>query len=709
MHISKISLINYRNFRNTLFEFKKGINTIIGENGSGKTNLFRAIRLLLDDSMLRMSYKLNEGDFNRHLGDWRGHWIIISIEFADLSSDEAIQALFVHGVGNIEDNTVDKATYNLFFRPKADIRLKLSQLAKGDIEGRDTILNEISIDDYETYFTGKSNVDFNNEEVYKEVVGDFDTVEFNFPNDSSKIGVKIPHQLSISKEVSFTFIQALRDVVSDFHNTRTNPLLNLLRMKSEDIDEKDYAVISETVKELNESIEQLPDVLDVSKNIKNTIKSTVGETYSPSSLTIKSNLSDEANKLLQSLHLFIGEPDEDYEGAVHELSLGGANLIYLTLKLLEFNYQKARETFANFLIIEEPEAHIHTHIQKTLFDKLDYGDTQIIYSTHSNQISEVSNLSNINVLSKQRNHAVSFQPAKGLSNDKIEKLERYLDAIRTNLLFAKGVMLVEGDAEELLVPLLIKNVLGVSLDELGVSIINVRSTGFENIAEIFHGDRIQRNCAIMTDLDTSIIDYTPQKGDKKSLKKFKNKCKNSETKGAERKARLDEFVKDNDWLDVFYAEHTFEVDFLMEGNEYEVGQTLREVYEDKSTIKLAKEELDSDDIGVAGKRILTMAKNKGKGWFAILLGKYVDHRTYIPDYIFDALNFAIPRLGNVVISDIVKYRIGKNIKDDESLNFDKTKEILESYLRDDANLTDLINAFEGDYKDDAALNFLKSI
>ena len=709
MYISKVSLINYKNFKNTLFEFKKGINTIIGENGSGKTNLFRAIRLLLDDNMLRMSYKLNEGDFNRFLGEWRGHWIIISIEFSDLSADEAIQALFVHGTGNIEDNTVDRATYNLFFRPKADIRLRLAQLERGDIAGRDDILNEISIDDYETYFTGKSNIDFNDENTYKEIVGDFDSVDFNFPDDASKVGVKIPHQLSISKEVSFTFIQALRDVVSDFHNTRTNPLLSLLRMKSEDIDEDDYAAISETVKELNESIEQLPDVLDVSENIKETIKSTVGETYSPSSLTIKSNLSDEANKLLQSLKLFIGEPEEDYEGAVHELSLGGANLIYLTLKLLEFNYQKARETFANFLLIEEPEAHIHTHIQKTLFDKLDYGDTQIIYSTHSNQISEVSNLSNINVLSKRRNHAVSFQPAKGLSDDKVEKLERYLDAIRTNLLFAKGVMLVEGDAEELLLPLLIKKVLGVSLDELGVSIVNVRSTGFENIAEIFHSNRIQRKCAIITDLDTSIIDYAPKAGDSEAEEKFKRKCRNSEIKGAERKARLDEFVKDNDWLDVFYANHTFEVDFLMEGNQFEVGKTLLEVYEDKPTIKLAKEELDSSHVAVAGRRVLTMAKNKGKGWFAILLGKYVDHKTYIPDYIANALNFTIPKVGKTVIADIIKYRMEKNIMDDKSRNFDRTKTVLESFLNDESNLTNLIDTLEGDYDRDASLTFLKAI
>ncbi|MCB0537479.1 MAG: AAA family ATPase [Bacteroidetes bacterium] len=709
MYISKVSLVNYKNFRNAFFEFNEGINTIIGENGSGKTNIFKAIRLILDDNMLRLSYKLDESDFNRDLGDWRGHWIIISLEFSDLSPEESIQALFVHGAANIEENNVDRATYNLFFRPKSDVRLKLSQLDLGDVDGLSKILDEISIDDYETYFTGKSTVDFNDEKVYKEIVGDFETVEFPFPDNSSKIGVKIPHQLSISKEISFTFIQALRDVVSDFHNVRTNPLLNLLKIKSEDIDEEDYKVISSTVRDLNNSIEQLPDVLDISKNIKETIKSTVGETYSPSSLTIKSSLSEEANKLLQSLRLFIGEPDEDYEGGIHELSLGGANLIYLTLKLLEFNYQKARETFANFLLIEEPEAHIHTHIQKTLFDKLDYGDTQIIYSTHSTQISEVSNLSNINVLSKQRNHAITFQPSKGLSKSKIEKLERYLDAIRTNLLFAKGIMLVEGDAEEILVPLLIKKVLGVSLDELGVSIINIRSTGFENVADIFHEKRIRRKCSIITDLDTSIIDYSENENDSKKLKKFKKKCENSEVKGVERKSRLDEFVKDNEWLDVFYAQHTFEVDFLLAGNDPEVCNILSEVYKDEPTIKIAEKELSSDDVGISGKRILTVANNIGKGWFAIILGKEITIETYIPDYIHKALIFAIPTLKKSIIADIIKYRIKENLLIDDTKDFENTSKTLELYINDEATLEDLILDLEKENEYDSSLNFLKAI
>ena len=96
MYISKVSLVNYRNFENSYFLFNKGINTIIGENASGKTNLFRAIRLILDDNLLSYAYKLNENDFNRNLINWKGRWIIISLEFSEISNEEAIQALFVY-------------------------------------------------------------------------------------------------------------------------------------------------------------------------------------------------------------------------------------------------------------------------------------------------------------------------------------------------------------------------------------------------------------------------------------------------------------------------------------------------------------------------------------------------------------------------------------------------------------------------------------
>ena len=658
MHISKLQLVNYRNFNRADVLFRPGINTIIGENGSGKTNLFRAIRLLLDDNLLRAAYRLDEGDFHRGLGDWRGHWIIISLEFDNVSKDEAIQSLFLHGAGNIEGGDIGRATYNLIFRPKVSVRARLAELEEGDLDGLTDVLSEITIADYETVFTGKSEADFTDPAVYAALVGDFASVRFPDAAYPPELGGKIPGIMAVSKEVCFTFVQALRDVVADFQNNRTNPLLTLLKSKSGEIDPADFAPITAMVESLNTAIEELPDVTTIRSDIRTTINDAAGETYSPNSLSIKSDLSNDADRLFQSLKLFVGEAEPGYEGAIHELSLGGANLIYLTLKLLEFKYQKAKQSFANFLVVEEPEAHIHTHIQKTLFDRLNYSDTQIIYSTHSTHISEVCNVENINVLGRNGGACEVYQPATGLQPEEIGNIQRYLDAVRSSLLFAKSVVLVEGDAEEILVPILIKKVFGVSLDELGVSLINIRSTGFENVAVLFHDQRIRKRCTIVTDLDDAFIDTAPDPLDDDADKLAKARALAAQKSGLERKAALATFTKDNNWLTTHFADHTFEVDFLINGsNAAKVVSILGDVYKLAPTIAQAKAELESKDIAVSGTRMLTIANRMGKGWFAILLGKVVDHHTIIPNYILDAVFKAHGMPTTEVWANILAYRI----------------------------------------------------
>ncbi len=713
MYISKVSLVNYRNFSNAKFLFKKGINTIIGENGSGKTNLFKAIRLLLDENLLSSAYKLNEKDFHRGLSDgWKGHWVIISLEFEDISSDEAIQSLFLHGAGNHESGAVSKATYSLIFRPKIEIRQQLSKLQTGDTSGLETIVNSITIDDYETVFRGKSSADFNNADTYKLLVGDFDNVVFPIDLENPIIGTKIPHQLSINKEVSFTFIKALRDVVADFQNNRTNPLLKLLKSKSGDLDLAALKQISDKVIELNDKIENLEDVQEVRIDIKDTIKENVGETYSPSSLSIKSDLPTEADKLFQSLKLFIGESYDSYEGAIHELSLGGANLIYLTLKILEFKYQKAKESFANFLLIEEPEAHIHTHIQKTLFDKVNYPNTQIIYSTHSTHLSEVSNIENMNILARNGINCEIYHPYINLKKEQIRNVQRYLDAIRSNLLFAKGVILVEGDAEEILIPVLVKKVFGISLDELGISLINIRSTGFENVAVLFHDDRIRRKCSIVTDLDTSIIDCAIDSADSPPEIEFKRKCEKSQKSGAERKIKLTEFIKDNEWVKVFYTEYTFEVDFVMAGNVDGVKKLVDEIYKKDATKDNAIEDLDSEDIAKVGRRILTMANNQGKGWFAIMLSNHVNHLTFIPSNILKAISFAKHQISPDTWFNIFNYRINQIELHDTLENavhdYDKLKDELKKFKDGLICMNELKKFMLENFKDSMTKQFVEA-
>lgn len=656
MHITKLSLVNYRNFKNVKLLFNSGINTIIGENGSGKTNLFRAMRLLLDSSMPRFSTKLAEGDFCRALGDWRGHWIIISLEFDGIAGDEASQSLFLHGVGNAEDEVVSRATYNLIFRPKAYVRQALAQLPTGDLVALESYLGSITIDDYETVLTGKSVANFNDPAVYQNIVGDFETVDFPSALNSPDIGIRLPNILNMPNEVSFTFIKALRDVVSDFHSNRTNPLLTLLKSKSGDITQADFQPIADLIGTLNNEIEGLSDICDIRDDIVTTVGDTVGDTYSPNSISIRSSLSDESDQLFQSLKLFVAESSDGYEGAIHEMSLGGANLLYLTLKLLEFKYQKANQSIANFLLIEEPEAHIHTHIQKSLFDNINYKNTQIIYSTHSSHISEVSNIKNMNIIGLVNGVCEVFQPSSGLDDEKMGFVQRYLDAIRSNLLFARSVVLVEGDAEEILIPILLKKALGLSLDEIGISLVNIRSTGFENIAMLFDEQRIKKRCSIITDLDEAFFDTTILPTDNPTNIKKKEKAIGSQETGFARKGRLDDFCLNNPWISTYYADHTFEVDFIKSSNEFYLKKIVGDVYTQQAAINTAMTDLSSTDIATSGSRALTMANYQGKGWFALTLGKAIDFKVAIPEYIFDAIKFAHGDFNAELNFKILKHR-----------------------------------------------------
>ncbi|MCD4743056.1 MAG: AAA family ATPase [Desulfobacteraceae bacterium] len=662
MYISKLSLRNFRNFRNETLDFTKGVNTIIGENGSGKTNLFHAIRILIDESMPRVT-RFYESDFNRSIGDWIGHWIVIQMEFSELDSSDEAQSIAMHKVGESDEIDSTKGTYSVFFRPRIDFRRSLFSLSEDEQKSKDdleNLLSSISLNDYETVFNGRGNTDFSEDDNYKKFVGDFDSIVFPDPDEEQTdvYGIKM-YGISIPNEFACTFAKALRDVEADLRSYRDNPLLNLLRDKEKNIEIDKKTEIEKQVEDLNTNISELDEVKGVSSGITQSVKEAVGETYAPN-VNIKSELPSEMEKLLQSLKLWVGDPDEEgHEGRLWELSLGGANMIYLSLKLLEFERVKRQDKIANFILIEEPEAHIHTHIQKTLFQNLKQQNTQIFISTHSTHISSVSQISSMNILGRGKQIAEVYNPSNKLTKKEKTRLERYLDASRTNLLFAKGVILVEGDAEQILLPVLVKNVLGVSLDEIGISLINIGSTGFTNVAKLFHSDRVRRNCSILTDNDISIVQL-PEDSSEDS--EYEKGCRNSELSGIDRKEKLDVFCKKNIWITPFYAKHTFEVDFLITNNSHEILNTIKKEYKQKANIKRIQKLIENEDVAIAGKEVLRLAEKFGKGWFAIMVSENVNNITGIPEYILNAIAFACPNISNDTFRSIARYRLSSLIK-----------------------------------------------
>jgi putative ATP-dependent endonuclease of OLD family len=133
----------------------------------------------------------------------------------------------------------------------------------------------------------------------------------------------------------------------------------------------------------------------------------------------------------------------------------------------------------------------------------------------------------------------------------------------------------------------------------------------------------------------------PENADKDDVEiKAKIKAAASQKSGAERKKRLQDFCNNNNWIEVFFADHTFEVDFIKSGNQFYLSNIAKDVYKQEAKIEIAKSELNSSQISISGIRVLAMANYQGKGWFALTLGKAIDFKTAIPDYIFHAIKFS---------------------------------------------------------------------
>ena len=103
MYLKEIQIRNYKNFLKERFLFQKGVNVIIGENDSGKTNLMQAIRLVLDRRMDWREREISEKMFPEVLSDWQGHIIVISLRFAELNVEKEEEAVLKYISGN-KDN-----------------------------------------------------------------------------------------------------------------------------------------------------------------------------------------------------------------------------------------------------------------------------------------------------------------------------------------------------------------------------------------------------------------------------------------------------------------------------------------------------------------------------------------------------------------------------------------------------------------------------
>ncbi|HUU89206.1 MAG TPA: TOPRIM nucleotidyl transferase/hydrolase domain-containing protein, partial [Candidatus Glassbacteria bacterium] len=185
--------------------------------------------------------------------------------------------------------------------------------------------------------------------------------------------------------------------------------------------------------------------------------------------------------------------------------LGSYNRLYIATELLllkRTNYYGLKLS-----LIEEVEAHLHPQAQLRLIEYLQNeiagkSEVQLIMTTHSPNLASKVKLDNLIICKGDKVFPM------GCDFTKLEKgdylfLERFLDVTKANLFFAQSVILVEGEAENILLPI-IADILSKPLTKHGVSVVNVQSTAFLRYSKIFKrrsGERMGVKVAVVTDND----------------------------------------------------------------------------------------------------------------------------------------------------------------------------------------------------------------
>jgi len=457
MHIKSIEIANFRNFSNFKIDFTKGFQTVIGENNIGKSNLFWAIRLVLDKNLSYNSRNLEEKDFNGFADINKESYISISIEMYgdNLASIPNLHAL------KTSENTV---------------RLSYLFAHKSKLIATEDAIDTVDIKDFRWRLYGGgdsfsiSDVDILNQIGFKDIAG-----------------VNL-YYISGFRNTNSDLFGSSRSLLSEYCKSRENAKEELGSVK---------ALLETTSEDLNE----LDFIPNISKEFKDRNNEIAGSHFTfPVSLGFI-NSSD--SEVWNQLKLFFN-PMSDKKIPLAALGLGQKNLLYLSLFLSKL-INEQNESEINILLIEEPEAHLHPQLQKVLFSNLTgLVNTQVFMSSHSTHIASDCSFKNLNILYRNFDSVVkSYSPFISSPQAAKEKrehllLKRYLDATRSELFFSSAIIFVEGVSEQFIVPALAKQLYNINLTEHNISVIPIYSRYFDPFLKMFQKGKLEIvACAII--------------------------------------------------------------------------------------------------------------------------------------------------------------------------------------------------------------------
>lgn len=456
LQIKKIKIKNFRQFgpEESSLNLHHGLTVLVGENDAGKSTIVDALRYAMGTTDMRWNRILPSDVFENDLSKE----IHIQICFDSLTEDES--SLLLEYLTYEEDETVVYLNWACHFNLKFTPARPIVEVTSGQIGDGPTFVAEAR-------------------ELFRA-----------------------------------TYLKPLRDAYMDMQAGRGSRLSQVVKqVPNLDQGDSEYSMGSDIsnlsltgIFDLtNQLLENFQPLVSANTQMNDILTQTMllnGEEIQ-TKLEVANTSVSESQKVLSLLEKVGLNVDHTQENVYGIPGLGTSNIMSMACELL---LQKQERNASQFTIIEEPEAHIHPQRQMKLIRSLESSANssahQIIVTSHSPMLASVVHLEDLVVVKSGNFYPMDTSSTK-LSVDDYGYLERFLDATKANLFFANGVLIVEGSGEELLLPT-IASLLGRSLSDYGVSIVNVMSKGlihFANIFKRFDGTRMGIPIACVTDRD----------------------------------------------------------------------------------------------------------------------------------------------------------------------------------------------------------------